>query len=100
MGLRNKDLISIHDLSVGEVATILDVAKKLKRKQKRGEPHRYLEGKTLAMIFSKASTRTRVSFETSLADILFILMILLRRLAAVSRCAIRQGCFPVLLTAL
>ena len=64
MGLRNKDLISIHDLSVGEVATILDVAKKLKRKQKRGEPHRYLEGKTLAMIFSKASTRTRVSFET------------------------------------
>ena len=58
MGLRNKDLISIHDLTVGEVATILDVAKKLKRKQKRGEPHRYLEGKTLAMIFSKASTRT------------------------------------------
>lgn len=53
MGLRNKDLISIHDLSVGEVATILDVAKKLKRKQKRGEPHRYLEGKTLAMIFPK-----------------------------------------------
>ena len=36
MGLRNKDLISIHDLSVGEVATILDVAKKLKRKQKNG----------------------------------------------------------------
>ena len=64
MGLRHKDLISIHDLEVGEVATILDVAKKLKRKQKRGEPHRYLEGKTLAMIFSKASTRTRVSFET------------------------------------
>lgn len=63
MGLKNKDLISIHDLSVGEVATILDVAKKLKRKQKHGEPHQYLRGKTLAMIFSKASTRTRVSFE-------------------------------------
>lgn len=63
MGLRNKDLISIHDLSVGEVATILDVAKKLKRKQKNGEPHQYLKGKTLGMIFSKASTRTRVSFE-------------------------------------
>ena len=39
MGLRNKDLLSIHDLTVGEVATILDVAKKLKRKQKAGEPH-------------------------------------------------------------
>ncbi len=64
MGLKNKDLLSIHDLSVGEVATILDVSKKLKRKQKAGEPHEYLKGKTLAMIFSKASTRTRVSFET------------------------------------
>lgn len=63
MGLKNKDLISIHDLTVGEVATILDVAKKLKRKQKAGEPHQYLKGKTLGMIFSKASTRTRVSFE-------------------------------------
>lgn len=63
MSLKNKDLISIHDLTVGEVATILDVAKKLKRKQKNGEPHQYLKGKTLAMIFSKASTRTRVSFE-------------------------------------
>ena len=64
MALRNKDLISIHDLSVGEVATILDVSRKLKKKQKLGEPHEYLKGKTLAMIFSKASTRTRVSFET------------------------------------
>ena len=34
MSLKDKDLISIHDLSVGEVATILDVAKKLKRKQR------------------------------------------------------------------
>lgn len=63
MGLKNKDLLSIHDLTVGEVATILDVAKKLKRKQKNGEPHQYLKGKTLAMLFSKASTRTRTSFE-------------------------------------
>lgn len=63
MGLRHKDLLTIHDLTVGEVATILDVAKKLKRKQKNGEPHQYLKGKTLAMLFSKASTRTRTSFE-------------------------------------
>ena len=54
----------MNDLSVGEVATIFDVAKKLKQKQKKGEPHQYLKGKTLVMIFSKASTRTRVSFET------------------------------------
>lgn len=44
MALRNKDLISIHDLSVGEVATILDVSRKLKKKQKLGEPHEYLKG--------------------------------------------------------
>ncbi len=63
MALRGKDLLTIRDLSIGEVATILDVAKKIKNKQKNGEAHRYLEGKTLAMIFHKASTRTRVSFE-------------------------------------
>ena len=63
MALKHKDLISIHDLEIGEVALILDVAAKLKRKQKKGEPHQYLKGKTLAMLFSKASTRTRTSFE-------------------------------------
>lgn len=64
MSLKNKDLLSIHDLSIEEVKTILDVTAKLKLKQKNGEPHQYLKGKTLAMLFSKASTRTRVSFET------------------------------------
>jgi len=63
MALKHKDLISVHDLEIGEVALILDVAAKLKRKQKKGEPHQYLKGKTLAMLFSKASTRTRTSFE-------------------------------------
>ena len=63
MALKHKDLISIHDLEIGEVALILDVAAKLKRKQKQGEPHEYLKGKSLAMLFSKASTRTRTSFE-------------------------------------
>mgnify|MGYP003557002987 FL=1 len=63
MALKHKDLISIHDLEIGEVELILDVAAKLKRKQKKGEPHQYLKGKSLAMLFSKASTRTRTSFE-------------------------------------
>ena len=70
MGLKHKDLLSIHDLSVGEVATILDVAKKLKKMQKNGVPHEYCKGKTLAMLFSKASTRTRVSFETGFHQLL------------------------------
>lgn len=63
MALRGKDLLTIRDLSVGEVATIMDVARKIKKKQKDGEAHKYLAGKTLGMIFHKASTRTRVSFE-------------------------------------
>lgn len=64
--LRNKDLISIHDLSVDEVFEILDFAAELKTMQKSGIPHKILEGKTLGMIFEKSSTRTRVSFETGI----------------------------------
>lgn len=64
MKLTHKDLLSIHDLTADEVVHILDVAEKLKTMQKRGVPHEFCEGKTLAMLFSKASTRTRVSFET------------------------------------
>jgi len=64
--LRNKDLISIHDLSVDEVFEILDFAADLKIMQKSNVPHKILEGKTLGMIFEKSSTRTRVSFETGI----------------------------------
>ncbi|OGC12133.1 ornithine carbamoyltransferase [candidate division WOR-1 bacterium RIFOXYA12_FULL_52_29] len=58
-----KDFISIHDLSAGEVEEILNLAADLKTKQKRGEKHEYLWAKSMAMIFEKPSTRTRVSFE-------------------------------------
>jgi len=64
MALQHKDLLSIHDLTVEEVEKILDVAKKLKKMQKQGVAHEFCKGQTLAMLFSKASTRTRVSFET------------------------------------
>ena len=69
MGMKGRDLLSIHDYSVGEVATIMDVSRKLKKMQKAGEEHRYLEGKNLAMIFHKASTRTRVSFEVGFSQL-------------------------------
>ena len=62
--LQHKDLLSIHDLTAEEVERILSAAQKLKRMQKLGVPHEYCKGKTLAMLFSKASTRTRISFET------------------------------------
>lgn len=58
-----KDFISIHDLTAAEVEGILSLAADLKDKQKRKEKHEYLWAKSLAMIFEKPSTRTRVSFE-------------------------------------
>ena len=64
--LQGKDLLSIHDLSVDEVAEILDFAAQLKIMQKAGVEHKILAGKTLGMIFEKSSTRTRVSFEVGI----------------------------------
>lgn len=64
--LKGKDLLSLHDLTVDEVAEILALAAELKALQKARRPHRLLEGKTLGMIFEKSSTRTRVSFETGM----------------------------------
>ena len=58
-----KDFISLHDLTVSEVKGILDLAADLKDKQKKQVKHEYLWAKSLAMIFEKPSTRTRVSFE-------------------------------------
>lgn len=66
MKLQGKDLLSIHDLAPAEVETILSLAATLKAQQKNGEPHPHLKGKTLGMIFQKASTRTRVSFEVGM----------------------------------
>jgi ornithine carbamoyltransferase len=62
----NKDFLSIADLSTDEVWSIFELAKELKAKQKRGEPHHLLKGKTLGMVFMKPSTRTRISFEVGM----------------------------------
>ncbi len=64
--MQNKHLLKLLDLSGEEILEILDLADKLKYQQKNGIPHELLKGKTLAMIFSKNSTRTRVSFETGM----------------------------------
>ena len=62
----DKDLLKLLDLSKEDIVKILDTADQMKYDQKHGLTHRYLEGKTLAMIFEKNSTRTRVSFETGM----------------------------------
>jgi ornithine carbamoyltransferase len=64
--MKGKSLISINDLSLDEINSIFDLSADLKKKLKNGVPHKYLEGQTLGMIFSKPSTRTRVSFETGI----------------------------------
>ncbi len=64
--MKGKDLLSVNDLSVDEVYRVFELAQQLKAKQKKGEPHQLLKGKTLGMIFQKASTRTRVSFEAGM----------------------------------
>ncbi len=64
--LRGKDYISLTDYKPEEFRYLLDLAVELKARQKKGIPHPLLQGKTLAMIFQKASTRTRVSFEVAM----------------------------------
>jgi ornithine carbamoyltransferase len=66
INMKGKDLISIHDLTLEEVNQIFELSKTFKQKQLIGEPHQVLEGKTLGMIFTKPSTRTRISFETGI----------------------------------
>jgi ornithine carbamoyltransferase len=61
-----KDLLKLLDLSKEDIIQILNTADQLKYDQKHRIAHEYLRGKTLAMIFEKNSTRTRVSFETGM----------------------------------
>ncbi|MDD3832917.1 MAG: ornithine carbamoyltransferase [Oscillospiraceae bacterium] len=61
-----KHLLKLLDLSKEEIIGILNLADQLKYELAHGIEHRHLAGKTLGMIFQKASTRTRVSFETGI----------------------------------
>lgn len=61
-----KDLLKLLDLSREEITEILNMADQMKYNQKHNLPHNYLQGKTMAMIFEKKSTRTRVSFEAGM----------------------------------
>lgn len=59
-------LLSFDGVTGAEIIEILNMADQLKYEQKKGIPHPHLSGKTLGMIFQKASTRTRVSFEVGM----------------------------------
>ena len=67
--LKTKDLVTVTDLSREEIMDIFRLAAKLKKAQKKGKPHEFLCGRSLAMIFEKSSTRTRVSFEVGMSQL-------------------------------
>jgi ornithine carbamoyltransferase len=67
--LKGRDFLRVNDWSGDELRLVLDVAERLKARQRERIPHRLLEGRTLGMIFTKPSTRTRVSFEVGIAQL-------------------------------
>lgn len=64
-----RHFLSLRDLAPEELRRIIERASELKSMRRRGDRHRPLIGKTLAMIFEKSSTRTRVSFEAGMAQL-------------------------------
>ena len=64
--LKGRDFLTLKDFDTDEIMQLVDLAIELKALQKAGIPYTPLAGKTLAMIFQKASTRTRVSFEVGM----------------------------------
>ncbi|MBW3592666.1 MAG: ornithine carbamoyltransferase [Actinobacteria bacterium] len=67
--LKGRDFLRVHDWAPDEILTVLDLADRLKARQRERVVHRHLEGRTLGMIFQKPSTRTRVSFEVGIAQL-------------------------------
>ena len=64
--LTGRDFLRVEDLSTEEMVAVLDLADELKAMQGARIPHALLPGRTLGLIFQKASTRTRVSFEVGM----------------------------------
>ncbi len=64
-----KHFLKLLDFTPAEIEGFLDLAADLKAKKKAGVPHRLLEGKSIALIFEKTSTRTRCAFEVAATDL-------------------------------
>lgn len=67
--LKNRSFLKLLDFTQEEINSLLDLAAELKDKKKKGISHRLCEGKNVALIFEKTSTRTRCSFEVAAADL-------------------------------
>ena len=69
MDIKGRSFLKLLDFSREEIEGLIDLAAKLKDMKKNGVPHRFCEGKNVALIFEKTSTRTRCSFEVAAADL-------------------------------
>lgn len=69
MDFKGKSFLKLLDFSQSEIECLIDLASELKYKKKAGIPHRMCEGKNIALIFEKTSTRTRCSFEVAAYDL-------------------------------
>ena len=69
VNLKGRDFLKLLDFSEEEILYFIDLAADLKDKKKKGIPHRLCEGKNIALIFEKTSTRTRCSFEVAGHDL-------------------------------
>ncbi len=69
MGLKGKNFLKLLDFTPEEIAEFLDLAAELKDKKKKGISHKLCEGKNIALIFEKTSTRTRCAFEVAAIDL-------------------------------
>ena len=69
MNLKGRSFLTLMDYTPEEISYLLDLAADLKAKKKAGIAHRMHEGKNVALIFEKTSTRTRCSFEVAAADL-------------------------------
>jgi ornithine carbamoyltransferase len=66
VALKGRDFLRVNDWPMEDLLSVLDLANRLKVRQREGVEHRHLEGRALGMIFEKPSTRTRVSFEVGM----------------------------------
>ena len=69
MNLQGKSLLKLLDFTPAEIEGLIDLAASLKAKKKAGIPHKLHEGKNIALIFEKTSTRTRCAFEVAARDL-------------------------------
>ena len=67
--MKGRDFLKLLDFTPAEILQLIDLAAELKAQKKAGIPHKLCEGRNIALIFEKTSTRTRCSFEVAAYDL-------------------------------